>query len=103
MIALTLGQTLETDQLTVELTPLTESDVEALVAVEKLSYSHPWTLGNFRDAFKAGNLAQGLGYNARLTAWVNSEWSPQRAAERSPSLARARLRLNQVVGAFALP
>lgn len=50
-----------------------------------------------------GNLAQGLGYNARLSAWVNSEWSPQRAAERSPSLARARLRLNEVVGAFALP
>jgi hypothetical protein len=49
-----------------------------------------------------GNLAQGLGYNARLSAWVNSEWSPQRAAERSPSLARARLRLNEVVGAFAL-
>jgi ribosomal-protein-alanine N-acetyltransferase len=60
MTALTLGQTFETDQLTVELTPLTESDVEALVAVEKLSYSHPWTLGNFKDAFKAGNLAQGL-------------------------------------------
>jgi [ribosomal protein S18]-alanine N-acetyltransferase len=60
MTALTLGQTLETDQLTVELTPLTESDVEALVAVEKLSYSHPWTLGNFKDAFKADNLAQGL-------------------------------------------
>ena len=49
-----------------------------------------------------GNLAQGLGYTARLSAWVNSEWSPQRAAERSPSLARARLRLNEVVGAFAL-
>jgi hypothetical protein len=48
-----------------------------------------------------GNLAQGLGYNARLTALVNSEWSPQRAAERSPSLARARLRLNEVVRAFA--
>lgn len=50
-----------------------------------------------------GNLAQGLGYNARLTAWINSEWSPQRAAERSPSLARARLRLNEVVGAFVSP
>ncbi len=47
-----------------------------------------------------GNLAQGLGYNARLSAWVNSEWSPQRAAERSPSLARARLRLHQTAGAF---
>ena len=60
MTALTLGQKRVTDQLTVELTALTEADVEALVAVEKLSYSHPWTLGNFRDAFKAGNLAQGL-------------------------------------------
>jgi hypothetical protein len=50
-----------------------------------------------------GGLAQGLGYNARLSAWVNSEWSPQRAAERSPSLARTRLRLKEVVGAFALP
>lgn len=50
-----------------------------------------------------GTSTQGLGYNARLTAWVNSEWNPQRAAERSPSLARARLRLNEVVGAFALP
>lgn len=47
-----------------------------------------------------GKLAQGLGYNARLTAWVNSQWSPHRAAERSPSLARARLELNKVVGAF---
>ena len=50
-----------------------------------------------------GNFAQGLGYNARLTAWVNSEWSPQRAAERSPSLSRARLRLNEVVSTFASP
>lgn len=47
-----------------------------------------------------GKLAQGLGYNARLKEWVNSQWSPHRAAERSPSLARARLRLNEVVGAF---
>ncbi len=50
-----------------------------------------------------GNVMQGLGYNARLTAWVNSEWSPQRAAARSPSLARARLRLNEMVGAYASP
>ena len=50
-----------------------------------------------------GNLAQGLGYNARLTEWVRSEWSPQRASERSPSLLRARSRLGEVVNAFALP
>ena len=37
MTALSLGQTLETDQLKVALTTLTEGDVEALVAVETLS------------------------------------------------------------------
>lgn len=47
-----------------------------------------------------GNLSQGLGYNARLTTWVASTWSPQRAAKRSPSLARARDRLAEVIGAF---
>ena len=47
-----------------------------------------------------GNLSPGVGYNSRLTQWVNSTWSPQRAADRSPSLARTRLRLNQVMGAF---
>jgi hypothetical protein len=45
-----------------------------------------------------GNLLQGLGYNTRLVNWVNSEWSPKRAAERSPSLARARKRLSEIMG-----
>jgi hypothetical protein len=47
-----------------------------------------------------GNLSQGLGYNARLTHWVNTQWSPKRAAERSPSLARTRVRLREVASAF---
>lgn len=50
-----------------------------------------------------GHLAQGLGYNARLTELVGSQWCPQRAAERSPSLARARTRLQEVVRAFNQP
>lgn len=50
-----------------------------------------------------GNLTQGLGYNARLTAWIQSEWCPTRAQERSPSLERARLRLNDAVRAFVYP
>lgn len=40
---------------------------------------------------------QGIGYNARLTALVAAAWSPERAAERSPSLERARIRLRQMV------
>ena len=47
-----------------------------------------------------GQLVQGLGYNARLALWVSSECDPRRAAERSPSLARARKRLREAVGAF---
>lgn len=33
---------------------------------------------------------QGIGYNSRLVNWVKTEWSPERAAMRSPSLSRAR-------------
>ena len=39
---------------------------------------------------KGAKASQGLGYNARLTEWVRTVWSPERAAQRSPSLARAR-------------
>lgn len=47
-----------------------------------------------------GQLRQGVGYNARLTHWINTVWSPERAAERSPSLARARIRIKEAVEAF---
>ncbi|KXV66568.1 hypothetical protein AD950_01560 [Gluconobacter oxydans] len=33
---------------------------------------------------------QGIGYNRRLVNWVQAQWSPERAATRSPSLLRAR-------------
>lgn len=47
-----------------------------------------------------GQLRQGVGYNARLTHWINTVWSPERAAERSPSLARARVRLQEAAMSF---
>lgn len=37
--------------------------------------------------------AQGLGYNSRLCAFVREQWAPERAAQRSGSLARARARI----------
>jgi len=46
-------------------------------------------------------LRQGLGYNARLAGWVASVWSPVRAAERSPSLQRTRLRLKELAERLA--
>jgi hypothetical protein len=44
----------------------------------------------------AGSVRQGVGYNARLCHMVRTEWNPARAAERSPSLARARQRLAEL-------
>ena len=40
--------------------------------------------------------SQGIGYNNRLAAWVRSDWCPERAAQRSPSLRRARAQLNEL-------
>jgi len=37
--------------------------------------------------------SQGIGYNARLSEWIRSTWSPGRAAQLSPSLRRTRERL----------
>ena len=44
---------------------------------------------------------QGIGYNARLSAWVKSVWDPARAAELSPSLHRTRLRLSELAARIA--
>jgi Domain of unknown function (DUF4276) len=41
-------------------------------------------------------LRQGVGYNALLCEWVQSSWSPERAAQRSPSLGRTRVRLAEL-------
>lgn len=46
---------------------------------------------------EAGAVAsQGIGYNQRLTAWISSDWSPERASQRSPSLQRTRIRLHEL-------
>ena len=53
--------------LAVQWAPLTEMDLELVVAIEKQCYSHPWSLGNFKDALKAGNWTQGLKTDG---AWI---------------------------------
>ncbi|GAB3361877.1 MULTISPECIES: hypothetical protein [Giesbergeria] len=45
---------------------------------------------------KGAVASQGIGYNTRLGSMVASCWSPERAASRSPSLARTRLRLREL-------
>lgn len=72
-------------------------------ALLKLAKSAPKDIRADLLRESAGRLQQGLGYNTRLVAWVQTEWSPERAAERSPSLARARIRLSEAVGQFVHP
>ena len=38
--------------------------------------------------------SQGLGYNTRLSSLIRTDWNPDRAAARSPSLRRARAALH---------
>ncbi|MGD9583027.1 MAG: hypothetical protein AB7V26_05050 [Lysobacterales bacterium] len=45
--------------------------------------------------------SQGLGYNARLCEMVRTQWSPTRAAQRSPSLARTRKHLCALATRYA--
>ena len=44
-------------QVQVQLLVMSETDLDRVVAIEQAAYSHPWTLGNFKDALKAGNAA----------------------------------------------
>jgi ribosomal-protein-alanine N-acetyltransferase len=40
--------------------PLTAQWLEAVVAIEQMAYSHPWTRGNFSDAVASGYATQVL-------------------------------------------
>jgi ribosomal-protein-alanine N-acetyltransferase len=38
--------------------PMTDAHLEAVVAIERRAYSHPWTRGNFADSLRSGYQAQ---------------------------------------------
>ena len=38
--------------------PMTEASLDAVVAVERRAYGHPWTRGNFADSLRSGYQAQ---------------------------------------------
>lgn len=37
-----------------ELAPMSEADLDEVVAIESAIYTHPWTRGNFLDSLRAG-------------------------------------------------
>ena len=38
--------------------PMTEADLDAVVAIECAAYAHPWSRGNFADSLRSGYQAQ---------------------------------------------
>jgi hypothetical protein len=56
-----------------------------------------------QDLIKASGAvaSQGIGYNARLADFVAKSWNPMRAANRSPSLQKAIVRLQELGQRFA--
>lgn len=50
--------------------PMTLADVDAVMALEVLAYSHPWSRGNFIDSLAAGYLSElRLGADGQLLAY----------------------------------
>ncbi|MDD2699973.1 MAG: ribosomal protein S18-alanine N-acetyltransferase [Sideroxydans sp.] len=37
---------------------MTEADLDAVLAIERVVHAHPWTLGNFSDALRSGYLCK---------------------------------------------
>ena len=60
----------ETERQAAVLQPMQESDLEAVIAIEQVAYSHPWTRGNFRDALASGYWAQCLRVQDELLGHV---------------------------------
>ncbi len=53
-----------------ELHPMQAADLEAVLAIEQSAYTHPWTLGNFRDALASGYWMQCLWRQDALLGYV---------------------------------
>lgn len=53
----------------VTLSPMSVDDLPAVMAIEQSAYSHPWTLGNFRDSLNPLFEAQCLWLDGELLAY----------------------------------
>ena len=53
-----------------QLQAMQTDDLEAVIAIEQTTYSHPWTRGNFRDALASGYWAQCLRVQDELLGYV---------------------------------
>jgi ribosomal-protein-alanine N-acetyltransferase len=49
--------------------PMTPADLDEVLAIERSSYSHPWTHGNFSDSLRSGYQAQLLRAGGELLGY----------------------------------
>jgi len=52
------------------LSPMRETDLDAVMAIEQAIYSHPWTRGNFVDSLSAGYECRCLWLGAELLGYL---------------------------------
>ena len=62
--------TLAGDRQAAVLQPMHVDDLEAVLTLEQAAYSHPWTLGNFRDALASAYWVQCLWVQKELLGYV---------------------------------
>ena len=67
--ALSRHQPTEATRNRVTLTPMTQSDLDTVIAIEQTAYSHPWTRGNFRDSLNPLFEAQCLWLDGELLGY----------------------------------
>jgi ribosomal-protein-alanine N-acetyltransferase len=53
----------------VQFEPMTEARLEEVVAIERVSYEHPWTRGSFSDSLRTGYQAQLLCAEERVIGY----------------------------------
>jgi len=63
----------------VEIRTMNYSDLKQVVAVEKKSYPHPWTLGIFRDCLRVGHHAWVMTLDKKVIAYAIIMLSPGEA------------------------
>ena len=50
--------------------PMTESDLDAVMAIETVVYTHPWTRGNFTDSFAAQSHCRVLEWHGVIVGYA---------------------------------
>ncbi|MCX7891905.1 MAG: ribosomal protein S18-alanine N-acetyltransferase [Burkholderiales bacterium] len=63
----------------IEILPLAEGDLGALIVIERELYPFPWTFGNFRDSLKAGYSCWGLWVDGALAGYAVMMLGPDEA------------------------